>query len=216
MAATVSTGYFPYRGLARQHHGVRAVQHGVRYVGDLRAGRNGAVDHGFHHLRRRDDQLVLLPRLPDHPLLQTRHDGLAHLHGQIAARHHDAIGRIEYFAQRGDRFGALDLRHRERAPARLLHEIVRPADIVSRARKRYAQKIGLERRRRLDVLHVLGSKRRRGQATALAIDSLVVGERPALLDDRGNARALHEETPSTIRPSSSRSVSPGRTSFGRF
>ena len=53
--------------------------------------------------------------MPDHALLQRRHDGVADLHREIAARHHDAVGGIEYLVQRGNRLGALDLRDRERA-----------------------------------------------------------------------------------------------------
>ena len=88
---------------------------------------------------------------------------------------------VEDLVERGDRFGALDLRDHERVAAGLVHEIARPADVVARARKGHAEEIGLELRGGLDVLHVLLGQRRRREAAAPAVDALVVARarRPA-------------------------------------
>ena len=125
--------------------------------------------------------------------MQRRHRGIAHLHGEVAARDHDAVGSVENVVQRRDRLRALDLRHRQRPPARLVHEVARPADVRARAREGDTEEVGLERGRDLDVLHVLFGQRRRGQAATLAVDALVVRERAALFHDRGDARAAHRD-----------------------
>ncbi|MCY1239710.1 hypothetical protein D9M72_525200 [compost metagenome] len=78
-------------GFGRQHHRVGAVQHGVGHVRDLGARGHRVDDHALHHLGGCDGQLVGLARQLDHALLQRRHGGVAHFHGQVAARHHDAV-----------------------------------------------------------------------------------------------------------------------------
>ena len=88
----------------------------------------------------------------------------------------------------GYRLRALDLRHRQRPAARLVHEIARPAHVFARAGKRDAEEIRLELGGDPDVLLVLLGQRGRGQAAALAVDALVVGQRSALLHDASDAR----------------------------
>ena len=73
-----------------------------------------------------------------------------------------------------------------------------------------ARKSAFDRRRGLDVLHVLGGQRRRGEAAALPVDALVVRQLAAERDARCDARRRRtDSTSSTIRPSSSSSTSPG-------
>ena len=116
--------------------------------------------------------------MPDHPLLQRRHRGVADLDGEVAARDHDAVGRVD------------DLLERARSPrrARSWRSAARwpPAARSSwRAMymsssffgKRHREVVGVDRAGGLDVVHVLGRQRGRGQAAALAVDALVVGQR---------------------------------------
>ena len=70
---------------------IRALIYRLRHVRDFGAGRHGAVDHAFQHLRRHDHRLALEARLVDDLLLQRRHLGDGQFHAQIAARHHDSL-----------------------------------------------------------------------------------------------------------------------------
>mmetsp|Transcript_109989 Transcript_109989/g.354733 ORF Transcript_109989/g.354733 Transcript_109989/m.354733 type:complete len:524 (-) Transcript_109989:26-1597(-) len=85
-------GELAHGRLRAEHHGIGAVQHGVRHIAGLRACGEGLVFHGGHHLRGRDRVLARGPGLLDHHLLC--HPDLLHgdLHAQVAARHHDAVG----------------------------------------------------------------------------------------------------------------------------
>ena len=57
IVSTVCDGVLPHAGLARQHHRVGAVEHGVGDVGGLGAGGRRAGDHRLQHLGRHDDRL---------------------------------------------------------------------------------------------------------------------------------------------------------------
>ena len=99
----------PARGRFRgQHDGIGAVHHGIGDIGDLRPRRNGRRDHGFHHLRGHDHDFVLMARFLNDQLLQAGELRKAHLHAQIAARHHHAIAGFDHGGQILDRLGALD------------------------------------------------------------------------------------------------------------
>ena len=52
----------------------------------------------------------------DHPLLQAGHRRIADLDGEVAARDHDAVGRVDDLLERRDRLGALDLGDQQRVP----------------------------------------------------------------------------------------------------
>src|SRR2546422_7979770 len=55
----------PRRGFGREHHGVGAVEDGVRHVRGLRPRGARMVGHRLEHLRGRDDRLAAPVRLPD-------------------------------------------------------------------------------------------------------------------------------------------------------
>ena len=57
-------------GLARQHHRIGAVEHGVGHVGSLRTGWAGVLDHGIQHLGGHDDRLGVLAGNLDSALLE--------------------------------------------------------------------------------------------------------------------------------------------------
>src|SRR5438093_13011467 len=83
----------PRRGFGREHHGVRAVEDGVRHVRGLGARGPWMVDHRLEHLRGGDDRLAAPVRLPDEALL---HDGdflERQLHAQVAPSHHPRLRR---------------------------------------------------------------------------------------------------------------------------
>ena len=61
------------RRFRRQHHGVGAVEHGGRHVGDFGAGRHGRLDHRFQHLGRHHHRLARLARGAGDLFLQAGH-----------------------------------------------------------------------------------------------------------------------------------------------
>ena len=58
-------------------------------------------------------------------------------------------------------------------------------------RKAHGHVVGLKTHRRLDVVHILGRQRRRGQPAALLVDTLVVGQLAAELDGGVDFLAAH-------------------------
>ena len=62
--------------------------------------------------------------------------------------------------------------------------------IMTRLRERHGEEIGADRGRGLEVLLVLCGERGRGQAAALAVDPLVVGQPAADDDARDDARSV--------------------------
>ena len=97
------------RAFGREHHRVGSVIDRVGDVGDFGAGRRGAFDHAFEHLRRDDHRLACAARHADDLLLQRRHFVGLKLDAQIAARDHDAIGQFDDRIEPVDRLGLLDL-----------------------------------------------------------------------------------------------------------
>ena len=134
------------RGLGREHHRVGAVEHRVGDVGHLGARRHRVRDHRLHHLRRGDRELVPLAREPDHPLLQRRHRGVADLDREVAARDHDAVGRVDDLLERGDRLGALDLGDQQRLAAGGAQQLARHVHVGAALGERHREVVGLDAR----------------------------------------------------------------------
>ena len=210
-------GIFADGRLGREHHGVGAVHDGIRDIGHLGARRRRRVDHRLEHLRGRDAYLVAGTREPDQALLQARHRCVADFDRQVAARHHDDVARIDDPADVLDCLGTLDLRDDVAQSARSAQQRPRLLDILGVTRERYRHEVEAEPRSGLDVAAILGRQGRRRQPATLLVQALVIGELAALLHD-GNGCACPRRcsTASTIRPSSSSSVSPGTTSFVRL
>ena len=172
--------------LGAQHHGVGAVEHGVGHVAHLGARGHRVVDHAFHHLRGGDDQLVSSARHFDHAFLQRRHHRVAHFNGQVTARHHDAVAHAQNFIELGNGLGTLELGDQ---PGRVfvrcgghVAQLARHFHVGGVLGETHRHIVGLKAHGRLDVFHVLGRQRRCGQAAALLVDALVVGQHSALLD----------------------------------
>jgi hypothetical protein len=73
--------------------------------------------------------LLKLARGADDALLQRGHGGVADLHRQVAARHHDAVGGVEDVFQVLDRLDALDLGHQQRVRAGGVEQAPRQAHV---------------------------------------------------------------------------------------
>ena len=106
------------RALAREHHGVGAVEDRVRHVRGLGARRPRVLDHALEHLGGGDHDLAGRVGRGDDPLLGDRHVLGAELDAQVAARDHHAVGRRQDRLQVVERLRLLDLRDHRRAPRR--------------------------------------------------------------------------------------------------
>ena len=89
-----AVGKFPDRCLPAQHHRVGAVEDRVGHVAHFRPRRRGVVDHALEHLRRDDHRLADGLASTNEVFLDDRHIGDVHLHAQIAAGDHQAIGTL--------------------------------------------------------------------------------------------------------------------------
>ncbi len=99
MIVTASSGHSPAAVSARQHHGIGPVIDRIGNVGDFGAGRCGAFDHAFQHLRGHDHRLAQLRASLTMRLLQWRHFFGQQLHAQIAARDHHSVGQFDDFVE---------------------------------------------------------------------------------------------------------------------
>ena len=83
------------RGFAGKHHGIRAVEDGVRDVRRFGASRTRSTGHGLQHLRRGDDGLTRVVASLDHALLSQEDLLHADFHTQVTAGDHDAVGLLD-------------------------------------------------------------------------------------------------------------------------
>ena len=79
--------------LGREHDRVGAVEHRVGDVARLGARGPRGVHHRLQHLGRDDDRPLVDAREPEDLLLDDRHALGRKLDAEIAARHHDGVGR---------------------------------------------------------------------------------------------------------------------------
>ncbi len=97
------------RGLAGEHAGVAAVEDRVGDVGDFRPGGPARILHALQHLRGDDHRLLQMLAGGDDLLLHHRHPSHVDFHSQVAAGHHDAVGRRYDLVQLFEGFGLFDL-----------------------------------------------------------------------------------------------------------
>ena len=87
------------RGFGGEHQRVAAVEDGVGHVGSFGARGTRILRHGFEHLRRGDHREARFAGPGDDLFLHHGHFFRAHLHAQIAASHHHAVGHVENLVQ---------------------------------------------------------------------------------------------------------------------
>ena len=189
MARTARTGYLPAAVSAESiTASVPSMTALATSLTSARVGR-GVLDHRFHHLRRGDDDAIAGAGLMDDRLLQAGELGVSHLDAEIAARDHHHIRRLDDADDVGDGFLPLDLRDDAGMPARIAHQGARLLDIRRIAREGDGDVIDAYFGGKADVLAILVGQRRRGDAPALAVEALAVGELTAHAHHGLDARA---------------------------
>jgi hypothetical protein len=96
-------------GFRAEHDGVRAVEHGVSHIARLGSRRPRVMDHGFEHLRRGDDRLVVGVASSDDHLLEDGNILRGHLDSKVASGDHDGIRSRDDVFDILDRLRLLDL-----------------------------------------------------------------------------------------------------------
>ena len=127
-------------GLAGQHHGVGAVEDGVRDVGGLGPGGPRVLDHRLEHLGGHDDRLGAAAGLVDDQLLVDRHVLERALHAEVAAGHHHPVERLDDPVDRLEGLRLLDLGDDRDPPALLLHHLVHVVDVRRRCARSSARR----------------------------------------------------------------------------
>ncbi|MND78176.1 hypothetical protein D3C80_698850 [compost metagenome] len=169
-------------GFGRQHHGVGAVQHGVRHVHYLGAGRHRVGDHRLHHLGRGDHGTVQGASTADQLFLDTDQLRVADFDAQIATGNHHYIGGqndvIHGFVA-ADGFGTLNLGNDLGVTASIARQTAGIVQIFAGAREGNRQIIDADFCCGDDIGLVFLGKGFCGQATAEFVNAFVVGQRAA-------------------------------------
>ena len=160
--------------LRREHHRIGAVHHRVGDVRDFGARGHRARDHGLHHLRGRDHDLIARARFVDDGFLQAGDRRVAHLHAEVAARDHDHVGRVDDLGEVVDGLVTLDLGAQVRMTAGRAHQLAREVHVRGVTRERDGDVIDTPAAGELDVFAILVGERRRGDAAAFEIHALAV------------------------------------------
>ena len=173
-------------GFSAEHDGVGAIQNRIGHIAHFSACGHWVGDHAFHHLRGRDDHLVVGTGQLDHALLQSGNHGIAHFHGQVAAGHHDAVAGQQNFFQARDGFCTLNFGNQGRLVvvfgSRHIGQLTGHFHVGGIFRKTHGQIVGLKAHRCFDVFHVLGRQGGCREAPALFVNAFVVGQLTAQLD----------------------------------
>ena len=169
-------------GFCRQHHGVGAVQHGVRHVHDFGAGWHRVGDHRLHHLRRGNDRAVQLTGAADQRLLDADQLRIADFHAEVAAGHHDNVGGEDHVIHRvliAYRFRALDFGDDFGIAAGIARQATSVVQVFAAAREGDGQVIDANFGGGDDVRFVFLRQRFGREAAAQLVNTLIVGQRSA-------------------------------------
>src|SRR5918997_2336444 len=177
--------------LAREHHRVGPVEDGVRDVGDLGAGGPGVPDHGVEHLRGDDDGFAQATAAGDDPLLLYGHPLGREFDGEVAARHHDAVGGFENVLYVVYGLVLLNFGDHRHAPTELLHALLDLHDLVPGADERDRDPIRPQLfDAEAEILEVLRRQATDGERRVREVQALVRGNRSTRHHDAVNLAVL--------------------------
>ena len=170
-------------GLAGQHHGRGAVEHGVGDVGDLGAGRLRSGRHRLEHLRRGDDWLAGGNGRRNDLLLQRRKTGQRALEAEVATGNHDRVAVFEDRIEVVDCGLGFDLGDEHRTMWWLL--AVQRTHVTAGLHKRDGDQIDISSDDGIEVLEVFRGRRRCRQAARWHVDTGATSLHAATFDRRG-------------------------------
>ena len=203
-----------HRGLAGEHEGGRAVEHGVCDIGRLGAGRLRLVDHRLEHLRRRDHGPAGIAAGADDELLDEGDVGGADLDPQVAARHHHRIADGDDVVEVLDRLGLLDLGDDPRVRPARVDPLAQLLDVGGRAHERERDVVGADPEREVEVGLILVGQGWDRQVRAGQVHALAGRDQPAHLDPCDHARTLHRRDPRPHHAVVDQHLAAGRDGLG--
>ncbi len=145
------------------------------------------VLHAVEHLRGHDHRLLVLVAHGDDGLLHDRHLGHVDFHAQVAAGHHDAVGRRDDLFQLVEGFLLFDLGDHFGPRAARAQQFFEQANFDRRAHEAETDEVGVVFGRPLGVRPVGLAHRRNAELGARQIHPLAAAHEPGLHD-----AALHE------------------------
>ncbi len=140
-------------------------------VDSARVGRR-LDDHGFEHLRGGDDRLAREAGLGDELLLQDGHFLDRHFHAEVAARHHDAVRRLQDFVKVLEGVRALDLGDDEGLFADGLGGGAHGFDVRRRLHERLAHRVHAVLERKFQAGAVVVGERADAEINARQVEAL--------------------------------------------
>ena len=158
----------PDRRLAREHHGVGAVEHRVGDVADLGAGGRRRLDHRLEHLRGRDHRQADLHAMAHDPLLEVRHVLQRAVDPEVAAGDHQRVRCLGDRRQLGERGAGLDLGDDAGA---LPDDFAQLVDVVGPADERQRDVVDARRGDGLGEHEILSRRRPHLQPLARQVDA---------------------------------------------
>ena len=176
------------RGLGRQHHRVRALEHRGRHVGNFGARRLRHLDHRFQHLCCHHHRLARLARFAGDEFLFARHRLQRQFHTQIAARHHQRIGEDQNIGQSLNRARLLDLGQNGGAPR---HHLAQFGNIFGPLYEGQCHPVDAEIECGIEIAAILRRHCRNRQFRIGQVHTLAVFQGAALFDNRLGTVAAH-------------------------
>ena len=172
-------GEVAHSGLVAQHHSIDALVDGAGHIAHLGPRRTRIAHHRIEHLRG-DDHGALGgdALLDDAPLRVGNHLG-RQLHAQVAARHHDAVRRLDDLVDAVEALLIFDLRDDLDGASVRIEDLLHGRDIAGATHERVGDEVDVVRHGPLDEPAVLLGDRRQVDRHARNVDALARTQRAA-------------------------------------
>ena len=167
--------------LAAEHQCVGAAVDGIGYVRHLGARGPRIVNHALQHLCGYDDGLVRTNRLVDQQTLDAGDTFLRHLDAQVAAGHHDAVGRLENFLNVVHPFLILYFCNDADVAVLLVEQTAHRHDILARTDETVSDEVDSGFDGKINVLAVAVGERRQLDALSRHIHAFARAQRAVVL-----------------------------------
>ena len=149
------------------------------------------MNHGVEHLGRGDDNFAHLRAEFDDVLLNCRDILRRNLNAEVAARHHDAVRRLENFLDVLHALHGLNLRDDFHLAALCIKNFTNRADIIRGSREGGSDVVKTELAAELDIASVLLGDKGHGEIRTRDVDPLVVRNLSAVHNRAVNIRSVN-------------------------
>ena len=176
--------------LGGEHHRVGAVEDGVGDVARFGARRPRGIDHRLEHLGRHDDGALVDAGKAENLFLDDRHPLGRKLDAEIAAGHHDGVGRRDDALEVVDRRRRFDLGDDRSRPAPCFADVAHETDVFGLSHERQGHVVDAERETEREVRLVLFGQGRDAHASRRKVHARLIAHRSGLHDFAEHAPGL--------------------------